>query len=168
MSSALTRRAFVKRIPCVASVATAALLCARYGDAQTQAKPLMRLYYMPFAIQTDGPVTKSDIEEASLFRIVFGRPAKLSPFQPDNPLIVQLRAMLRAHATTQRLREEFIRLKVVTEWDLYYVDQKGTVLEQSTGRTFQLSKGEMDSIHAQISGLRGVVDLDVPNAILER
>jgi hypothetical protein len=123
----------------------------------------MRLYYMPFAIQTDAPVTRNDIEGASPFRIVFGRPARLSPFQPDNPLIARLRAMLRAHAATQRLREDFIRLKVVTEWDLYYVDHKGTVLEQSTGQTFQLTKNEMENIHAQISGLRGVVDIDVPD-----
>ena len=62
--------------------------------------------------------------------------------------------MLRAHPRSLRLREDFIRLKVATEWDVYYVDDKGAVLEQSTGRTFQLTKNEMDSIHKQISGLR--------------
>jgi len=76
--------------------------------------------------------------------------------------------MLRAHRGGQGLREDFIRLKVVTEWDVYYVDHRGAILEQSTGRTFQLTKNEMDDIHKQISGLRGVVDIDVPNGTLDR
>ena len=161
---ALRRGVPTKRIIRSALIAIAAvLLCAAYGAAQDHPQPLMRIYYMPFAIQTDAPVTKNDIEEASPFRIILGRSAKLSPFQPDNPLIVRLRAILRSHPATQRLREDFIRLKAVTEWDVYYVDHKGTILEEATGRTFQLTKNEMDNIHAQISGLRGVVDIDVPN-----
>jgi hypothetical protein len=156
----------MKRIISGGSVATAATLCGRYGEAQPHLQPLTRLYYMPFAIQTDAPVTRNDIEGASLFRIVLGRPAKLSPFQPDNPLIASLRTMLRAHPRSQQLREDFIRLKVATEWDVYYVDNKGAVLEQSTGQSFQLTKNEMDSVHTQISGLRGVVDIDVPNGTL--
>jgi len=159
----------MKRIISSTSVTATVLLCAAYGAAQNHPEPLMRIYYMPFympfAIQTDAPVTKNDIEGASLFRILLGRPAKLSPFELDNPLVARLRAMLRAHPATQRLREDFIRLKVVTEWDLYYVDNKGVILEQATGRTFQLTKSEMDNIHTQISGLRGVVDIDVPNSM---
>jgi len=158
----------LKRMICGALAVSTALLCAQYGEPQTRPEPLMRLYYMPFAIQTDAPVTRNDIEEASPFRIVVGRPAKLSPFQQDNPLIVNLRAMLRAHHGGPGLREDFIRLKVVTEWDVYYVDHKGAVLEQSTGQRFQLTKNEMADIHKQISGLRGVVDVDVPNGALHR
>ena len=115
----------MKSIICGVSVAATVLLCAAYGTAQNHPEPLMRIYYMPFAIRTDAPVTMNDIEEASPFRIILGRPAKLSPFQPDNPLITRLRAMLRARPATQRLREDFIRLKVVTEWDLDYGDRKG-------------------------------------------
>jgi len=39
----------MKRPICGISVATTALLCAPYGEPQTHAKPLMRLYYMLFA-----------------------------------------------------------------------------------------------------------------------
>jgi hypothetical protein len=161
---ALKRSAPTTRLVGGTSIAIAAVfLCAAFGAGQDHPQPVMRIYYLPFAIQTDAPVTKSDIEEASSLRLILGRPAKLSPFQPDNPLIARLQAILRARPATQRLREDFIRLKVVTEWDLYYVDNKGTVLEQATGRTFRLTKNEMDNIDAQISSLRGVVDIDVPN-----
>ena len=158
---ALRRGVPTKRIIRSALIAIAAvLLCAAYGAAQDHPQPLMRIYYMPFAIQTDAPVTKNDIEEASPFRIILGRSTLVA--RAPRPSI-RLRAILRSHPATQRLREDFIRLKVVTEWDVYYVDHKGTILEEATGRTFQLTKNEMDNIHAQISGLRGVVDIDVPN-----
>jgi hypothetical protein len=138
------------------------VLFATAAVAQDQvAKPIMRIYFMPFANRTYAPITKDNIEDASPFRIVLGRPPKLSPLQPSHPLIAKLPAMLRAHPARNSLDEDFIRLKVLVDAAAFYVDNTGIVLEQSTGQTFQLQKNEMEYIEQQIGNLRGVVDLDL-------
>jgi hypothetical protein len=145
----------------VSTCASVVILLATLVAAQDAAKPLMRIYFIPFAVETQGPVTKEDIEQASFYRIALGRTRERSPREPDPLLVTRLPAVLRAHPTVQKLRENFIRLKVEAGGTAYYVDNKGTVLESSSGRMFHLTKDEMQRLNQDIVNLRGVVDVDV-------
>jgi hypothetical protein len=136
-------------------------MLAAHASAQDAGKPLMRVYFIPFAVETSTPVTTADIEEAGFYRLVLARSPNRSPREPVPPLVSSLPAMLRAHPTAAKLEELFIRLKVEVGETTYHVDNKGTVRESTSGRTFQLTKREMERLGKDIVGLRGVVDLDV-------
>ena len=145
-----------RRCVCAAVLVAMILLtpCARAG-----AQPLIRIYYMPFDVLTYAPVQRQDIERASPYRIVIGHPR--TPRESDHPLVAKLPTTLEAHPTTEKLQENHIRLKVEAAGKTYYVDRFGTVLETTSGHGYQLSKDEMERINDDITGLRGVVDVDV-------
>jgi hypothetical protein len=142
-------------------VAIALVAIAAWASAPDVGQPLMRIHFIPFAVQTHGPVTRQDIQEAAFYRLVLGRSPARSPREPDPPLTTKLPVILRARPAAAKLAEEFIRLKVEAAESAYYVDNRGVVLESTSGRTFQLSRDEMQRIHDEIVGLRGVVDVDV-------
>ena len=142
------------------------VLLAALVAAQDIVPPLMRIYFMPFADQTAVPVTKENIEEMGVYRIVLGRTRDRSPLEADPVLVTRLPPLLRAHPTVQKVREHFIRLKVDAGGTAYYVDNKGTVLESTSGRTFQLTKEEMRRLEKDIVNLRGVVDVDVCGSLV--
>ncbi len=150
------RRAYAVSVGAAVGVLVAAL-----AAAQDAVQPLMRIYFIPFAVETHAPVTKEDIEKAGFYRIILGRPSQISPRAPDHPLVTKLPAVLRAHPSARKLDELVIRLKVEGGGATYYVDKEGTVLESTSGRTFQLTRDEMQRLHKDIVGLRGVVDVDV-------
>lgn len=150
---------------CVAVSLT--ILVASFAAADDVMQPQMRIYFLPFYVETYVALQRQDIERRSPYRLVIGRNAR-TPREPDHPLVAKLPTMLAAHPTMEKLQENHIRLKLVVGGKTYYVDRDGTVLETTSGQRYQLSKDEMERISEDIVSLRGVVDVDVCSGILCR
>lgn len=118
---------------------------------------LMRLYFTPFETTTYVPLTMENIEDRSTYAIWF--PRDTSRRENEHPLVSKLRRSLQSQPATGGIDHSFIRLKVVIENDVFYVDHGGFVFHPSSRKTFTVSKKEMLEIEEEISRLSGVVDV---------
>ncbi|MFQ5853603.1 MAG: hypothetical protein ACE5JU_23845 [Candidatus Binatia bacterium] len=120
-------------------------------------EPLMRIYFLPFGIVTYLPITMSNIEETSDYAIWFMK--KHPPEEGEHPFISKIQKLLQSRPVRVAINEFAIRLKVVLNNDVFFVDQNGIVLEKSSGKTFSLSKPQMEEIENDIKYFSGVIDI---------
>jgi hypothetical protein len=129
-------------------------------DARTELDhPLMRVYFIPFDVLTYVGITMDSVENASTYAIWFmkGRPPAR---EEEHIFISKLRRHLESRpAPGKKIADNFIRLKVDFGEQTFFVDQKGTIVEKDSGKTFTLSKAQMRQIENDILYFAGVVDL---------
>ncbi len=115
------------------------------------AEILMKIYFIPFTIETYTPVTQNNIEEKSLHAIWFTQP---------NPFIGRLHSLLQSSPTQEKVDDRVIRLKVefVKEREVFYVDQDGIGTKDSK-KYYKLSKKVQDEVEKAILYFSGVIDI---------
>lgn len=117
---------------------------------------MMRVYFIPFAIETYVPITMTNIEDKSLHAIWFTK---------EHPLINKLRNLLRLRPAREDIDNRVVRLKVQFVRDTFYVDQEGRVIEENTGKKFRLSKKQLDEIEKSILYFAGVIDIKASKSL---
>lgn len=146
-------------VPCKRSVARFFLVLLLAVSIGERAEPemrrdsdqtRMRVYFIPFEIQTYSAVTMNDIEAKSLYALWFTK---------EHSLISKFRRLLQSRPSPEKIDNMVIRLKVELPTLVFYVDQEGRVLERNRGDTFQLSKKQMAELKSSIVYFDGVIDI---------
>ena len=110
----------------------------------------MKVYLIPFRIETYVPVTMDDIEAKSHYAIAFMK---------SHRLVTDLRRWLTQNPSTRLIDNRVIRLKVQFESEVFFVDQDGVVFLQTRGSHFLLSEEQRQKIETEVQQFSGVVDL---------
>lgn len=132
-------------------------------EARAADKVLMKLYFIPFEIQTYLPVTMEDIENKSSKRIWFSG---------DHAFCTWIQEALQSKRIDAKIDSNNIRLKVeIVDKNnfvrsIYYVDSKGKVLKDGK-KTFLLSEAVMKKIAEDIRYFSGVVDINASREFLK-
>jgi hypothetical protein len=131
-----------------------AVICALAGSASgkpTSSEPLLKLYFIPFPIETYLPITKNNIHEqgSSIW------------FLEQNPFVSKLKTILQSRAAKRQVLPGHIRLKADfgQTSEVFFVDQKGTVLNEKTGATFALTVEQMSQLERDLDSFKGAVDV---------
>lgn len=108
---------------------------------------IMKIYFIPFEIETYVPVTILNIEDSSIYELRFVK---------EHIFCTELRNLLESNKVNNKIDNKAIRLKVefTREKNVYYVDQKGVVLKNNE-TYYQLSKKAMQKIEKEILYLSG-------------
>jgi len=114
-------------------------------------EPLLRLYFVPFAIETYIPITTANIEEHG----------NTIWFLEAHPFIPKLSAALKSRPTKRQILSNGIRLKadLGPSAGVFFVDRNGTVLNEQSGATFVLLPKELERLEKEIRYFIGVVDV---------
>jgi len=114
-------------------------------------EPILRLYFLPFSIETYLPVTAANIEEHG--HAIW--------FMEEHPFISKLRSMLQAHPAKSEILSKGIRLKADFRIPkaVFLVDRNGTVQRKDSGATFRLEQREVDQLEQEIRYFFGIVDV---------
>lgn len=120
--------------------------------------PIMRVYFTPFEATTYVPLTMDDIEQRSSYIIWFLKEHP-SVRETEHPFVSNLRHLLRSRPGRAPIDNLFIRLKVVLGKEVFFVDQKGRVLDKNNDRTFTLSRPQRREIEREIRHFSGIVDI---------
>ena len=115
-------------------------------------EPLLKLYFVvPFSIETYLPITKDNIHEqgSSIW------------FLEKHAFVSKLRTTLQSRAAKRQVLPGHIRLKADFRQspEVFFVDQKGTVLNEKTGATFALTAEQVSQLERELEGFKGVVDV---------
>jgi len=115
-------------------------------------EPLLKLHFLvPFSIETYVPITKDNIDEqgAAIW------------FLEKHGFVPRLRTTLQSRAAKRQLLRGHIRLKADfgQSGEIFFVDQKGTVLNEKTGATFVLTAEQVSQLERELEGFKGVVDV---------
>ena len=105
---------------------------------------------MRFDIETFVPVTMGDIVEKAQYSIWFTK---------HHPLIDWLVRLLQSSPSARKIDNQVICLKAEIGDHTFYADRDGTVVEEPTGRTFQLSKPKIRELERKIVYFDGVIDM---------
>lgn len=121
------------------------------------AEILMKIYFIPFAIETYVPVTESNIEDTSIYAIWFTQ---------QHPFISRLHKLLQSKRITGKMDNRVVRLKVefVKENEVFYVDRDGIVAKDSADY-YKLSQKAQNEIESEIKHFSGVVDIKAKRAL---
>ena len=130
---------------------------AETSNLEKQEKILMRIYFVPFMTETFVPLPMEEIEKRNLYEIWFMREHP-STRLVKHPFVDKLRRILRSKLTKSRIDNSFIRLKVVMNEEIYFVDIKGVVWDKKNDKSFQLSRKQRMEIEKEIINFSGVID----------
>jgi hypothetical protein len=116
-------------------------------------KEAMKVYLIPFEIDTYVPVTMADIEVKSHFAIAFRK---------SHTFVTELRSSLTSKRSNRIIDDRVIRMRVQLSSEVFFVDQDGVVLEQTKGARYELSKDQRAKIETEVARFAGVMDLKMP------
>lgn len=138
------------------------LLVTGAGDCalaqQGEYKPALKIYYVPFRVETFVPITTEDIEAQSDLVIWI---------YDNDPLVSEIISLFKGEKPSKEIRDVpvghlNIRLKIenLNDGTAYFVD-KGGILQTNKGDRFLLSPSQIEKIEAKITSLRGVVHKNI-------
>ncbi len=143
----------IKFFLCVLSVVLI-LTLGGGGTAQgIEEKTTMKIYYVPFEVETFVPITMEDIESRS----------HLVLWIYDNEqLVAEILSLLQGEKTSKEINDAGIRLKIenVKDETVFSVDREGVGFTNK-GDRFLLTKAQVDKLQVKIMSLRGVVHVNV-------
>ena len=119
-------------------------------------KTMMQIYFIPFSIETYVPITINDIVDKSLYVIWFTK---------DHPLIPYFQRTLQMSPTKRKLDDRVIRMKVEFGQNTFFVDKEGGVLNKESGKSYRLSKKQLDEIENKILYFSGAIDVNATKGL---
>jgi hypothetical protein len=124
-------------------------------------RPSMKIYFVPFEIETYVPITMNDIESKSKYEIWF---------YGEHAFCNKIQRLLESNKTNAKIDNKVIRLKVEIFKNegiiAYYVDQEGVVVKNKE-ETFYLSKDKLKTIEKEILYFSGVVDIKTSRKLFQ-
>jgi hypothetical protein len=143
----------VGRIPVIILIIGLSILSVLMTSSGVRAdKPLMRLFFVvPFSIETYVPITIQNIEEQG--HTIW--------FMEEQPFISELLNMLKSRPTKRQILTKGVRLKADfgESGSVFFIDRNGSILQQNTGATFNLSAEQLEQLQRQLHYFIGVVDV---------
>jgi hypothetical protein len=107
-----------------------------------RAEGFMKIYYMPFGIQTYVPVTKEDIEKRALYRLNVPQSSKDA---------IKILGLLDSGHETDDFNNQVVRLKVVTSAGRsYYADSMGNV--EALSKRSRISLNDLEKVIDKLIG----------------
>lgn len=116
---------------------------------------LMKVYFLPFTIETYVPVTIDNIKTDSSNKIWFSYTHMFHKYMQE--ILEKNKGKTKINKLAIRMKVEFVN-KNNFIYAQYYVDRDGKVLKNN-GETFLLSQMMMREIEEKIAYFSGVVDI---------